>query len=221
MLTGKRGTLIAAAIVVVVIVLMVFFLVLPKMAQVERQPGRTGRRASATGDAWSPSWWRCGQAEANAPKPRRSIREVDTLIPPTADPSGVPPADQERGDRVRRHADDAHAGRAGARPRHGPVDHLALARQRPVPTSRSRSSCTRSRRCPAPRRCRASRWRPKGSRTRREPARPWTRGSFACRSDVVLFTTDASAGPGSDPAATTADPGTSPAGTAPDTGGVT
>jgi Tfp pilus assembly protein PilO len=88
MLRGSRGPLIAGAGALALVVLLVFFLVLPKMGQVS---DATDELAAAQGQQGTLESQLAAleQAEASAPEAREIIREVEEQIPPTADEPGL------------------------------------------------------------------------------------------------------------------------------------
>jgi Tfp pilus assembly protein PilO len=88
MLRGSRGPLIAGAGVVALVLLMVFFLVLPKMGQVGEANDELATAQGQQGTLES-QLAALEQAEVAAPEARATIREVEQKIPPTADEPGL------------------------------------------------------------------------------------------------------------------------------------
>jgi Tfp pilus assembly protein PilO len=85
---GRRAVIVAAAGAAVLALLLVFFLVLPKMAAVTeaQQELEESRAQQATLSAQLNA---LEQARAEAPENEAAIREVDAMVPPTADLPGV------------------------------------------------------------------------------------------------------------------------------------
>jgi Tfp pilus assembly protein PilO len=88
MLRGSRGPLIAGAGAVALVLILVFFLVLPKMGQVSDANDELTAAQGQQGTLES-QLAALEQAEAAAPEARETIREVEEQIPPTADESGM------------------------------------------------------------------------------------------------------------------------------------
>jgi Tfp pilus assembly protein PilO len=88
MLRGSRAPLIVGVGAVVLVGLMVFFLVLPKMNQVS-QANDTLAAAQGEQGTLESQLAALEQAELAAPEARASIQEVERLIPPTADEPGL------------------------------------------------------------------------------------------------------------------------------------
>lgn len=88
MLRGSRGPIVAGAGAVALAVLMVFFLVLPKMNEVStaNQELEAARGQQSTLESQLAA---LEQAEAAAPEARATIQEVERRIPPTVDESGL------------------------------------------------------------------------------------------------------------------------------------
>jgi Tfp pilus assembly protein PilO len=85
---GRRAVIAAAAGAAVLALLLVFFLVLPKMTAVtEAQQELEQSRAQQ--DTLSAQLNALEQARAEAPENEAAIREVDAMVPPTADLPGV------------------------------------------------------------------------------------------------------------------------------------
>lgn len=215
MLRGRRGPLIAGAGVIVVIVLAVMFLVLPKMNQVSAANDELAAAQAQTGTLES-QLVALGQAEAEAPEAEAIIRDVDQKIPPTADLSGilllVKNAASQSGVTVTTLTpgvpvlDPATGLSTIPLSLEGTGSYFSLAeflyRLETLPRAAKVQSVQMS------------------PSTEGEDGTTVTAGLLRLVSNVQLFTTDASAGPGSDPAQTTAEPGAvSPPGSA--TGGAT
>jgi Tfp pilus assembly protein PilO len=88
MLRGSRGPLIAGAGALALVVLLVFFLVLPKMGQVSDANDELAAAQGQQGTLES-QLAALEQAEASAPEARAIIRDVEEQIPPTADEPGL------------------------------------------------------------------------------------------------------------------------------------
>jgi Tfp pilus assembly protein PilO len=88
MLRGSRGPLIAGAGALVLTGLLVFLLVLPKMSQVS-EASDTLAAAQAEQGTLESQLAALEQAELAAPEARATIQEVERLIPPTADEPGL------------------------------------------------------------------------------------------------------------------------------------
>jgi Tfp pilus assembly protein PilO len=85
---GRRAVIVAGAGAAVLALLLVFFLVLPKMTQVtEAQQELEDARAQQ--DTLSAQLNALEQAREEAPENEAAIREVDAMVPPTADLPGV------------------------------------------------------------------------------------------------------------------------------------
>jgi Tfp pilus assembly protein PilO len=83
----RRLPIIAGAASAAVILLTIFFLVLPKMNQVGEANDRLDQ-AQSQQDTLQSQLAALRQAEQNAPAARETIRKVDQAIPPTADEQG-------------------------------------------------------------------------------------------------------------------------------------
>ena len=88
MLRGSRAPLIAGAGVIAIVFLMIFFLVLPKMGQVGDAESELAAAQGQQGTLES-QLAALEQAELAAPEARATIQEVERLIPPTADEPGL------------------------------------------------------------------------------------------------------------------------------------
>jgi Tfp pilus assembly protein PilO len=88
MLRGSRAPFIVGAGVVALVFLLVFFLVLPKMGQVGDAEDELAAAQGQQGTLES-QLAALEQAELAAPEARATIQEVERLIPPTADESGL------------------------------------------------------------------------------------------------------------------------------------
>ncbi|HVF07641.1 MAG TPA: type 4a pilus biogenesis protein PilO [Actinomycetota bacterium] len=88
MLRGSRGPIVAGAGVVVFTAIMVFFLVLPKMNEVSSANADL-EAAQAQQSTLESQLAALEQAEAAAPEARAAIEEVERRIPPTVDESGL------------------------------------------------------------------------------------------------------------------------------------
>lgn len=88
MLRGKRAPLIAGVAVIALIVLVVLLLVLPKMGQVS-QANEELAAAQAQQGTLESQLAALEQAEAEAPEARATIQDVERQIPPTADEPGM------------------------------------------------------------------------------------------------------------------------------------
>ncbi len=88
MLRGSRAPLIAGAGVIALVFLMVFFLVLPKMGQVGDAEDELAAAQGEQGTLES-QLAALEQAELAAPEARATIQEVERQIPPTADEPGL------------------------------------------------------------------------------------------------------------------------------------
>jgi len=88
MLRGKRAPLIAGAGVAALVFLLVFFLVLPKMGQVGEAEDELATAQGQQGTLES-QLAALEQAELAAPEARATIQEVERQIPPTADEPGL------------------------------------------------------------------------------------------------------------------------------------
>jgi Tfp pilus assembly protein PilO len=85
---GRRAVIVAGAGAAVLALLLVFFLVLPKMTQVtEAQQELEDSRAQQ--QTLSAQLNALEQAREEAPENEAAIREVDAMVPPTADLPGV------------------------------------------------------------------------------------------------------------------------------------
>ena len=88
MLRGKRGPLVAGAGVVALAVILVFFLVLPKMGEVSTANADLLAAQAQQGTLES-QLAALEQAEAAAPVARQTIQNVERQIPPTVDEAGM------------------------------------------------------------------------------------------------------------------------------------
>jgi Tfp pilus assembly protein PilO len=87
-MTGRRAPIIAGIVMAVIAVLAFLFVVNPKRAQVSEAQGRLdeARTQEITLQSQKAS---LEQAKAEAPTNRRIIRQVQQQLPPTADPQGL------------------------------------------------------------------------------------------------------------------------------------
>lgn len=85
---GKRAPLIAGAIVLALVVLMVVFLVLPKMGEVSDANDELAAAQAQQGTLES-QLAALEQAQAAAPEAKATIQDVERQIPPTADEAGM------------------------------------------------------------------------------------------------------------------------------------
>jgi Tfp pilus assembly protein PilO len=88
MLRGRRAPLIAGAGALAVVVLLVFFLVLPKMGEVS-EANETLAAAEGQQGTLESQLAALEQAEIAAPEARATIQDVERQIPPTADEPGL------------------------------------------------------------------------------------------------------------------------------------
>jgi Tfp pilus assembly protein PilO len=88
LLGGKRGPIVVGAGVAAFVVLLVFFLVLPKMSQVSESQDALVAAEAEQGSLES-QLQALEQAELEAPEARQVIEEVDRQLPPTADLPGL------------------------------------------------------------------------------------------------------------------------------------
>lgn len=88
MLRGRRAPLIVGAGALAIVVLLVFFLVLPKMGQVS-EANETLAAAEAQQGTLESQLAALEQAEIAAPEARATIQDVERQIPPTADEPGL------------------------------------------------------------------------------------------------------------------------------------
>jgi Tfp pilus assembly protein PilO len=88
MLKGSRGPLIVGVASIAVILLVVFLLVLPKMNQVSEANEQLTAAQAEQGTLES-QLAALEQAQAEAPEARAAIQEVERQIPPTADEAGL------------------------------------------------------------------------------------------------------------------------------------
>jgi Tfp pilus assembly protein PilO len=88
MMTGRRAPIIAGAVMLVIAVLAFLFLVNPKRAQVAEAEATLdeAQKEELTLVAQRAT---LEQAEAEAPANRKIIRQVEQQLPPTADPQGL------------------------------------------------------------------------------------------------------------------------------------
>jgi Tfp pilus assembly protein PilO len=87
MFKGRRGPLVTGAIFAALVILLIFFLVLPKMSQVSsaREDLAAAEAETSTLESQLAA---LEQAELNAPEYKATIQEVEEQIPPTLDQSG-------------------------------------------------------------------------------------------------------------------------------------
>jgi Tfp pilus assembly protein PilO len=85
---SKRGPLIAGAVVVVVVLMTILFLVLPKMGEVSDAKDELAQAKSEQTTLLSRKQALL-DAQEQAPESRATIKEVDRQIPPTADEPGL------------------------------------------------------------------------------------------------------------------------------------
>lgn len=88
MLKGSRGPLLAGIGAVLLVVLLVFFLVLPKMGEVSDAQEQLTAAQAEQGTLES-QLAALEQAQAAAPEARATIEDVERQIPPTADEPGL------------------------------------------------------------------------------------------------------------------------------------
>ena len=88
MLRGKRGPLVAGAGVLALALILVFFLVLPKMGEVSTANADLLAAQAQQGTLES-QLAALEQAEAAAPVARQTIQNVERQIPPTVDEAGM------------------------------------------------------------------------------------------------------------------------------------
>ncbi len=88
MLKGSRAPLLAAIGAVVLVVLLIFFLVLPKMGEVSDAQDQLTAAEAEQGTLES-QLAALEQAQAAAPEARATIEDVERQIPPTADEPGL------------------------------------------------------------------------------------------------------------------------------------
>jgi Tfp pilus assembly protein PilO len=88
MMTGRRAPIIAGIVMAVIAVLAFLFVVNPKRAQVSEAEGKldTARTEEISLQSQKAS---LEQAKAEAPTNRKIIRQVQQQLPPTADPQGL------------------------------------------------------------------------------------------------------------------------------------
>ncbi len=145
-------------------VLVAFFLVLPKMGQVKDANAALAEAQSqqATLGAQLAA---LQAAQTDAPANRETIRKVQQAIPPTVDQQGFMLLMQNAAVESGVDVVTITPSNPDLRPGHGPF-HRDATRSRPqVPTSRSPSSCSRSRPCHARRRRPLWRSRPRHPRS--------------------------------------------------------
>jgi Tfp pilus assembly protein PilO len=85
---ARRGPIIAAAVSIVVVILAVVFLLLPKMNEVKKVKGDVAD-AQSVEQSLRAQLTSLQEAQANAPKFNKQIAKIDTQIPPTADLPGL------------------------------------------------------------------------------------------------------------------------------------
>ncbi|HEY6566234.1 MAG TPA: type 4a pilus biogenesis protein PilO [Actinomycetota bacterium] len=209
MLRGKRGPLIAGALVIVVIVLAVMFFVLPKMNQVSEANDELAAAQAQTGTLES-QLIALGQAEAEAPEAEAVIRDVDQKIPPTADLSSILLLVKNAASQSGVTVTTLTPGVPVLDPATG-LSTIPLALEGTGTYFSLAEFLYRLETLPRAAKVQSVQLSPDSGG---DDAAAVTTGTLRLVSNVQLFTTDASAGPGSDPAATSAEPGaTSPAGT--------
>lgn len=214
MLKGRRGPLIAGAGVIVLLVIAVMFLVLPKMNQVAAAEDQLGAAQAETGTLES-QLVALGQAEAEAPEAEAVIRDVDQKIPPTADLSGILLLVKNAATQSGVTVTTLTPGVPILDPATG-LSTIPLAVEGTGTYFSLAEFLYRLETLPRAAKVQSVQLTPDAAG---DVATTTTTGTLRLVSNVELFTTDANAGPGSDPAATTAEPGaTSPAGTVPVTG---
>ena len=86
---GRRAVIVAGAGAAVLALLLVFFLVLPKMAEVTEAEEELEDTTCATGTSSSGELNALQQARDEAPENEATIRQVEGLVPPTAELSAV------------------------------------------------------------------------------------------------------------------------------------
>ena len=87
MFKGRRGPLVTGAIFLALTILLIFFLVLPKMSQVSGARDDLAAAEAETSTLES-QLAALEQAELNAPEYKATIQDVEEQIPPTLDQSG-------------------------------------------------------------------------------------------------------------------------------------
>ena len=132
--------------------LVAFFLVLPKMGQVKDANAALADGAEPASDAGRAAGGAAGRRRPRRPANRETIRKVQQAIPPTVDQQGFMLLMQNAA--VQSAVDVVHdlAGQPRLRPGHRALDGDELDLGHRDAISRSRSSCSRSRRFPARRR---------------------------------------------------------------------
>jgi Tfp pilus assembly protein PilO len=85
---GRRGTIIVGAIAAIVSLLVILFLVLPKLGQVT-EAQQDLEEAEAQQDTLESRLSALEQAREEAPQNEAEIRDVDRQVPPTADLAGL------------------------------------------------------------------------------------------------------------------------------------
>ncbi len=209
MLRGKRGPLVAGVGVIVVIVLAVMFFVLPKMNQVSAANDELVAAQAETGTLES-QLVALGQAEAEAPEAEAIIRDVDQKIPPTADLSGILLLVKNAASQSGVTVATLTPGVPVLDPATG-LSTIPLALEGTGTYFSLAEFLYRIETLPRAAKVQSVQMSPDAAGG--DETTVVTTGTLRLVSNVQLFTTDASAGPGSDPAQTTAEPGaTSPAG---------
>ena len=105
-------------------ILLVFFLVLPKMGQVGEAEDELATAQAAAGNPRVAAR-RARAGGAAAPEARATIQDVERRIPPTADEPGLLLLREERGRSLGGDAVEPHPGDARARPDFGALDDPA------------------------------------------------------------------------------------------------
>lgn len=85
---GRRGPFIAGGVALGLVILMVFFLVLPKMGEVSDANDELAAAQAQQGTLES-QLAALEQAQAAAPEAKATIQDVERRIPPTADEAGL------------------------------------------------------------------------------------------------------------------------------------
>jgi type IV pilus assembly protein PilO len=219
LLQGKRAPLIVGAAFIVVIVLMVFFLVFPKMGQVTESQDTLAEAQAEQGTLQS-ELNALAEAEAAAPEAEATIREADQLVPPTANPEGFLLLIKNAATQSGITLNTITPGVPVPDPETG-LSTISVT----LDATGSYFSLTeylyRLETLPRAAKVESIQMAPGAAAAATDTTvTTVSTGILSMQANVVLFTTDASAGPGSDPAATTADEAaaTTPTATVPDTG---
>ena len=198
MLRGSRAPLIAGVGALVLVGLLVFLLVLPKMGEVSDANDALAAAQAQQGTLES-QLAALEQAEAAAPEAKATIQEVEQQIPPTADEPGMLLLLKNAASRVCGDPVDDHAGHPDPRRGDRPVGDPARGDgdRDLLPTDR------------VPLQHRDA---PEGRQGAERHPRAW--GRLRCdyhddvtnllqlQANVVMYTSDQSAGPGSEPGPT-------------------